>query len=437
MYAVLIFLAGLLVAVSCTREPSAQERAKNLAGASLKMVRLEQQALARGEDPQSVLGQAENIFLETVRLEPEAVAHYLKTGSGTGREQLEDFLAAASGLPRADSRDDPAAVIMELFSEAPETRGNTRGLLDGYAAAFQMCLELERDGTVMQDFLPFLLALGCPLTLRDLGLESSGRPRLEELAAAASPKTGKQAYSTAPFDYFITMIKIDSWAGKFNGQVTADTLASGLLKDPGLKPALSALARLPALRLGFLGDSNMDPIHWSTQAPFPDIVAAVLDKVNPKITVTNAGKGGDDSGEALARIGPDLLDQKPDIVFVMLGGNDCRHWGRTEPAVAPEQYRKNITRITDLIRAGGGRVVLLSYPRSPELDGADLEVFQAINRQLKAAADSLGTGYLDIFSLLDGQDQQEIYAVDRIHQNPKAHLLIARQILGCLAGMEV
>jgi lysophospholipase L1-like esterase len=432
----LIFMV-LVISISCSGRQAPQELAGELAAASLKIVRLEQQALSQGTDPREALGEAEGIFLNTVRLDPKDVESCLKNGEGACGQQLDKFLEAARGLPATESRDDPAAVIMQLLAETPETKGKAHGLIAGYAAAFQMCLELERDGTVMQDFLPFLIALGCPMTLRDLGLENAGRPRLEELAATASGRTGKRTYNTEPFDYFITMIKINNWGSKFNGQVTADTLAARMLQTPELKQLLPGLAKLPPARLGFLGDSDMDRIHWATQAPFPEIVAAVLRVANPGMTVINAGKGGDDSGEALARMQKDLLDKNPEISFVMLGGNDCRHWGGPEPAVTPSRYRKNITEITNRLRESGSRVVLLLYPQGPDLSGPDLEVFTAINEEMKAAAVSLKTGCLDIFSLMENRDMDKYYAVDRIHMKPESHMLIAREILDYLANLEI
>ena len=117
--------------------------------------------------------------------------------------------------------------------------------------------------------------------------------------------------------------------------------------------------------------------------------------------VINAGKGGDDSGESLARMDEDLIDKRPGIGFVMLGGNDSRHWGRPEPAVTPEQYFENMTEIVTKLRDAGSRVVILSYPRSGEISGADLEVFLAIREQMKALRDSLGTGWIDIAGMLD------------------------------------
>ena len=48
----------------------------------------------------------------------------------------------------------------------------------------------------------------------------------------------------------------------------------------------------------------------------------------------------------------DLIAHKPDITFVLLGGNDAQHWGKPNPAVTPEQFRINMTEIVRRIREG-------------------------------------------------------------------------------------
>ncbi|HUU28774.1 MAG TPA: GDSL-type esterase/lipase family protein [archaeon] len=433
MVKILFILTLLIISVSCIKEQAPPERAVRLARESLKMVRLEQQAMLKGTDLESEAKAADKLFLETLKLDPSGVKTFVETGAGPCTEQLEGFLNAAGKLKAPYSRNDPAAVISRILAETPETASRTLFLTEGYAAVFQMVLEVERDGTVVQDFIPFILALGCPVTFRDLGLEQAGRQRLEELAAQMSSRTRKMPYSTGPFDYFITLVKIDSWASKFSGQITADTLADRLLITPGVARLIPRLKSLPPARLGFLGDSNMDRIHWSTQGPFPDIIAAVFSQVNPSVTVINAGKGGDDSGEALARIDRDLISKKPQISFVMLGGNDCRHWGRPDPAVTPGQYRVNMTEIVNRLREAGSRVVLLGYPQGPELSGADLEVFRGISRELVSIKDSLATGWIDLAATITQGDKERLYAVDRIHFSPEGHLLIAGKILEYLS----
>ena len=120
MPAVFIILTGLIITVSCSSQNPEHERASDLAAASLKMVRLEQQAVARGTDPESALGEAESIFMKAVRLEPQIVRHYVKTGTGNGKELMESFLETVRRLEEAPSGEDPAASVMGVLSEAPE-----------------------------------------------------------------------------------------------------------------------------------------------------------------------------------------------------------------------------------------------------------------------------------------------------------------------------
>jgi len=426
-------LAGLTLIISCTTGNTPQSRAERLARQIVKMIRYEHVAMAGQIALDGELASADRLFLETVKSEPACVRAWLENGEGPCGSLIESFLAAAESLADPAREDDPASVITAILQQAPESAPHARNLIEGYAAAFQLCLEVERDGTLMQDLLPFLAALGCPLTFRDLGLEHAGRTRLEQLAGQASGMTARMPFATGPFEYFITMVKLDSWGSRFSGQVTADTLAARLMKTGEFAAVLPGLKNLKPAVIGFLGDSHMDKIHWSTQAPFPEIASAVFRQVNPAVTVINAGKGGDDSGEALARIGKDLLAERPDISFVMLGGNDCRHWGRPDPAVTPEQYFNNMSEIVTRLRDAGSEVVILNYPRGGGLSGADLEVFLAIRKRMETLRDSLGTAWIDIAGMLDGGEVKEIFAVDKIHFNPDTHIRIAGRVLEYLS----
>ena len=55
-------------------------------------------------------------------------------------------------------------------------------------------------------------------------------------------------------------------------------------------------------------------------APEKNFVVLLSEAV--KIPIINAGKTGDTTSDALVRLKDDVLDKKPDIVLVLLGGND-------------------------------------------------------------------------------------------------------------------
>lgn len=84
-----------------------------------------------------------------------------------------------------------------------------------------------------------------------------------------------------------------------------------------------------------------------------------------KVTVLNRGIGGDTTGGALQRLQGDVLDEKPDIVVILLGGNDVgAKRSRTE-------VKSNLETIVRKCRAVGANVLLLQYhvlpnPEQPE-----------------------------------------------------------------------
>ncbi|MFH1068480.1 MAG: GDSL-type esterase/lipase family protein [Candidatus Glassbacteria bacterium] len=425
-------LAFLLVS-ACTLFESPGTRAARVAEACLKIIRYEHLAMAGKAELAGKAAEADRLFTAVLKLDPHCVAEYVESGKGGCAGQVGEFAGTAGKLENPAAEDDPAAVVQSVLRQAPEFDEAAEPLLAGYAAAVQLCLEVERDGTLMQDLLPFLVSLGCPLTLKDLGLADVPRSRLEELAAQASKATGGMPYATGPFEYFITFIKLNNWGSKFSGQVTADTLAAQLMADPACRILLTGLRRLPPKTVGFLGDSHMDGIHWATQAPFPDIVAAVLKQVNPRVKVVNAGKGGDDSGEALERMDADLVAHRPDISFVMLGGNDSRWWNDERPKVTAEEYFANLSGIVNRLRAVGGEVVILSYPLSQERSGRELETFLSLREQMRRVRETLATGWIDLAGTLDRREPESVFAVDMIHFNPETHKWIALKVLEYLA----
>lgn len=423
--------AFMFVACSAADTP---ERAGELASAALKVVRAEQRAMAAGVALDAMEAEAEKLFLAALEVSPEAVREYVKTGGGSGAAALDAFIDAARALPEIESADDPAAVMRGLLDG--RVRKNPR-LLDGYLVAFQMCMEIDRDGTVLQDLMPFIVVLGSPMTFQDLGLTNGVRDA-ETLGNSAAARIGRMPYATTAEDFVMPLVKLDSWGGKFSGQVTLDTLAARIMAEPWFETVRAGLEGLPYQRIGFLGDSHMDGIHWSTAAPFPEIIRGVFRKINPSVEVINAGKGGDDSGEGLERMDRALVAKGPQISFVMFGGNDCRHYGRPNPAVTPDRYMANIREIVSRLEAVGSEVVLMETTRSPgELTDADARVFDETMAGLRTLPPILGTGWIDIGSAVAAEPVEKVYSRDLIHMNPEGHKLAARLILKYLAEKSI
>lgn len=75
-----------------------------------------------------------------------------------------------------------------------------------------------------------------------------------------------------------------------------------------------------------------------------------------KITVINAGRGGDKTPWALTRLQSDVIERKPDAVSIFLGANDAAvgrgRWA-DEPRVEPAAYQNNLIWMVHLCKIIG------------------------------------------------------------------------------------
>jgi len=72
-----------------------------------------------------------------------------------------------------------------------------------------------------------------------------------------------------------------------------------------------------------------------------------------KINIINSGKTGDETADALVRLKSDVLDYKPDVVMIFLGGNDFLD-GYTE-----EVFTANMHAIVKAIKKSGAKIILI------------------------------------------------------------------------------
>jgi len=215
-------------------------------------------------------------------------------------------------------------------------------------------------------------------------------------------------------------------------------LADRLMADPAYLEVAERLNNLPAMTVGFFGDSQTDNRHWSSPAHYPKIIEEVFRRINPKVKIFNAGIGGDDSGEGLARIEKDVLVHKPDICFVLFGGNDCAYWGGDHPTVSPDKYEANIEQIAGRLLEIDCRPVLISYPSipDPEFGERSAATLAEMNRRQEKIRNQYSTGWIELAPLFAGRDPGRMFAVDLIHYSPEAHQLLAGIILRQLVEMN-
>ncbi len=138
------------------------------------------------------------------------------------------------------------------------------------------------------------------------------------------------------------------------------------LAGVGLPPitALAAAVQRGSVTIVALGSSSTFGAGASAAAnAYPPRLEALLRAAWPGVAVrvVNAGRSGETSSEMVARIGRDVLPERPDLVIWQAGGNEALR-GR-----APSEFAA-VMRV-GLEALGGTPVVLMDNQRSPRLAG--------------------------------------------------------------------
>jgi lysophospholipase L1-like esterase len=92
---------------------------------------------------------------------------------------------------------------------------------------------------------------------------------------------------------------------------------------------------------------------------FPHLSEIISDGINEteqESVFVNAGIGGDNTADMLARLEKDCLAHKPELVILMAGTNDMN----SRKHIPLPQYEKNMRTIISKIRDSGSRILLMT-----------------------------------------------------------------------------
>lgn len=186
--------------------------------------------------------------------------------------------------------------------------------------------------------------------------------------------------------------------------------AAALLAACGKKPRLAALPT-GSVVLAF-GDSVTFGSGAASGEDWPSLLAA-----RTGWQVVNAGVPGDMAEVAGARLGALLVEHRPQLVFLELGGNDLLR-GRSGEAI-----KADLRRLIRDIRASGAQVVLVAVPAMSlqALVGhpADAPIYAAL-------AEEEGIPLVaDVFAKVLGQAE---WRADAIHPNAEGYRQMAAGI---------
>jgi len=188
--------------------------------------------------------------------------------------------------------------------------------------------------------------------------------------------------------------------------------------------------------VGFLGDSFTNGGHWSSPKCYRELVAEELTRSHPEVEVVPGIAWHTKNGVKVLQ--DELLPRSPEVVFVLLGANDCAHQRDRDDAqlTPPEEYEKNMRAILKTITSAGARAALITVaPLNERYSLEDPEAFRTnadvavCNRILRRLASQRNLRVVDIHTPLAEADVEEVICSDGLHATPAGHGIIAREVL--------
>lgn len=229
-------------------------------------------------------------------------------------------------------------------------------------------------------------------------------------------------------------IRISAWTGAIIGAI----LGSIGPTEPSPAPAAA-----PAVTVVCLGDSVTKGVRPGVkpQETFTALLEAGLREQGLRVKCLNAGIGGNRTDQGLARLEKDVLAHKPALVTIMFGLNDS--WidaDRTEPRLAVDAYRQNLTQIVRRVRQAGAVPLVMTSnpaiaPQYPPERNANLQRYinaaRQVARKERAPLVDLYQRFAEL--AIGGRDLNELFT-DAMHPNPRGHRLIANMLLPRVAA---
>ncbi|MVT09250.1 SGNH/GDSL hydrolase family protein [Chitinophaga tropicalis] len=173
--------------------------------------------------------------------------------------------------------------------------------------------------------------------------------------------------------------------------------------------------------------------------------------------IVNAGTGGNNTADLLARMEKDCLSHKPDLTILMIGTNDMN----SRKHIPLPQYEKNLRQIVSAIRKTGSRLLMITilpgyepylYTRHPQAFYAP-EGYQArnkaVNDVIRKIADAEKQPLLDMHHVFEAvgnigvapdsllQNEANSGKTDGIHPTPEGYRLMATVIYDCIIQREL
>lgn len=178
---------------------------------------------------------------------------------------------------------------------------------------------------------------------------------------------------------------------------------------------LGSLATVHASTILVIGDSLSDAYRLPKEAGW---VALLSEALAPDAQVVNASISGETSAGGVTRLPSLLKVHEPDVVIIVLGGNDGLR------ALHPDQLKEHLSTMIELAEESGAAVGLMQIRLPPNLGPAYIERFEAV---YPALAERHEVALLPFF-LADFFDQPGMLMDDGIHPTAQAQPLMFESV---------
>ncbi|WZO97079.1 GDSL-type esterase/lipase family protein [Isosphaeraceae bacterium EP7] len=210
------------------------------------------------------------------------------------------------------------------------------------------------------------------------------------------------------------------------------------LWGPTLPKTMDTLESGGPVRVVCFGDSVTGVYyHTGSRRSYTDMLAIALRRTYPRVDVStiNAGISGNTTRDALARIGPDVLDHKPTLVTVMFGLNDMTR-------VPLDEYRKNLGEIVAKCRAAGAEVMFSTPNNVISTSDRPTERLRVYCDAMREEGRRLGLPVCDVYADLEALKDRDpaswrLLLSDEIHPNMEGHKRVAESLSRTITGRPI
>jgi hypothetical protein len=347
-------------------------------------------------------------FQKLVAIAPRKIADWVE---GQENPEIAALVKELIADPIPDSEKLPVNVMIAYMKR--RLTGPEDFFVRAVANLVQLCLEVDHDGTLLQDLFRIYIALG----VKQVYLPTTDD---EQIAAGKelAPLCAKCPYETDPAAFHAIIKKIVQWTTKNSGQRDRFVLAREMLNEPEIKALIPKLKALSPRRVAFLGHSMMMSLHWSTYGSWTDVASETVKLVNPKFEHRPFQSGGLTASRAVQLHLANVLEYKPTETWIEVA--------MTRPEDAPA-----LDKIAAEIRKTGSALYIVDDVRPwSELDPQAAQTF-------KEVCQKHGGKLMQWHALGRKQPGYERWqALDVIHMVTEGHLFYARETLKVWANSE-